>query len=74
VELSTSKTPDDLGAFEFRVTDRDGNPWFVLADVCRVLEIANSRDAASRLDEDERVKIDLSRGVTITDGAKINDL
>ncbi|MEO5376129.1 MAG: Bro-N domain-containing protein [Alphaproteobacteria bacterium] len=29
-------------------------PWFVAADVCRVLEIGNSRDAVSRLDDDEK--------------------
>lgn len=40
--------------FQFRTIIRDGEPWFVLADVCRALEIANSRDAASRLDEDEK--------------------
>lgn len=33
---------------------RDGAPWFVAADVCRVLEIANSSDAVARLDEDEK--------------------
>ena len=38
----------------FRIIDRNGEPWFVLADVCRELEIANSRDAASRLDDDEK--------------------
>lgn len=32
----------------------DGDPWFVLVDVCRVLEISNSRDSASSLDEDEK--------------------
>jgi prophage antirepressor-like protein len=37
-----------------RVIDRDGEPWFVLADVCRVLEIENSRNAAARLDDDEK--------------------
>ncbi|GCD56592.1 BRO-N domain-containing protein [Acetobacter pasteurianus] len=37
-----------------RVVTREGEPWFVLADVCAVLEIAHHRDAASRLDEDER--------------------
>lgn len=37
-----------------RTLERDGNPWFVLADVCRVLEIDNSRNAAARLDEDEK--------------------
>lgn len=37
-----------------RTLERDGNPWFVLADVCRVLEIANPSDAARRLDDDEK--------------------
>jgi prophage antirepressor-like protein len=32
----------------------ENDPWFVLVDVCRVLGIANSRDAASRLDDDEK--------------------
>ena len=45
----------------FRVIDRDGEPWFVLTEVCRKLEIANPRDAASRLDDDEK------DGVGITD-------
>jgi prophage antirepressor-like protein len=38
----------------FRIIDRDGEPWFVLTDVCRELAISNPRDAASRLDDDER--------------------
>lgn len=38
----------------FRIIDRDGQPWFVLSDVCAELEIANSRDAARRLDDDEK--------------------
>lgn len=29
----------------------DGEPWFVLADLCRVLEIANVGNVAARLDE-----------------------
>jgi anti-repressor protein len=33
---------------------KDGEPWFVAKDVCEVLEIKNSRDALSRLDEDEK--------------------
>lgn len=39
---------------EFRVIDRDGEPWFVLTEVCRKLGIANPSDAASRLDADEK--------------------
>lgn len=35
----------------FRIYDRNGEPWFVLSDVCRELEIANVGDAASRLDD-----------------------
>ena len=30
------------------------DPWFVAKDVCDVLDIANSRDAVGRLDDDER--------------------
>lgn len=41
----------------FRVTDRDGQPWFALADVCAVLEIANVGGAGARLDDDERDSI-----------------
>lgn len=37
-----------------RLIDREGEPWFVLADVCRVLAITNSRNAAARLDDDEK--------------------
>jgi len=39
-------------------------PWFVAKDVCDVLEIANSRDATSKLDDDDRhvVKTDTSTG------------
>src|SRR4051794_609441 len=53
-EVSTFTTPADIGAFEFRVTSREGNPWFVHNDVCRVLEIGNPSQALSRLDDDEK--------------------
>lgn len=39
---------------QFRTILRDGEPWFVLADVCRALEIGNPSQASSRLDDDER--------------------
>ena len=32
----------------------NGAPCFVAADICRALDIANSRDAVKRLDDDER--------------------
>lgn len=38
---------------------RDGDPWFVAADVCRVLEHSNVTVALDRLDEDEKAKFNL---------------
>ena len=32
----------------------DGAPWFVASDVCKALEIGNSRQALARLDADEK--------------------
>lgn len=37
-----------------RVMQIDGEPWFVAADVCTALEIGNSRQAITRLDDDEK--------------------
>lgn len=51
---------NDLHIFEnkdfgkVRTVTLNGAPWFVAADVCRALDIANSRDAVKRLDDDER--------------------
>ena len=44
-----------------RVIERDGEPWFVAADVCSVLDLSNPTIAVSRLDEDERAKFNLGR-------------
>ena len=49
-----------LTAFDFEDTPvraferEDGTIWFVAGDVCRALEIRNSRDALEKLDEDEK--------------------
>ncbi len=63
-DLTTFKN-DTFG--EVRTVMRDGEPWFVAADVCRALEIANPRDAMGRLEDDEK-------GVALTDtpGGKQN--
>ncbi len=44
-----------------RVTDQDGQPWFVLADVCALLGIRNPTQAGARLDETERAKLNIGR-------------
>jgi prophage antirepressor-like protein len=46
---------------EVRVVDRDGNPWFVLADIAKVLGIANTRDLAKRVRENQRSRFNLGR-------------
>jgi len=46
---------------EVRTIMRDGEPWFCLVDVCRVLDLSNPRSVADRLDADERRKFDLPR-------------
>lgn len=38
---------------EVRTIAKDGEPWFVAADVCKALEIGNPTDAIRRLDADE---------------------
>ncbi|WP_088503756.1 Bro-N domain-containing protein [Burkholderia ubonensis] len=45
-----------------RVVEIDGAPWFVAKDVCDALGIANSRDAMSALDGDERNTVAFSDG------------
>lgn len=46
--------PFSFKAHAVRVVFMQGEPWFVPTDVCEVLEIVHHRDAAARLDEDER--------------------
>lgn len=53
----TSIVPFNFEGREIRVVQRDGQPWFVAADVCAILDIANHRDAVARLDDDERASV-----------------
>ena len=45
---------EDADHDEFRVIDRQGDPWFVLVDVCKKLDIAQPASAARLLDDDEK--------------------
>lgn len=47
-------------SFPVRIVIRDGAPWFVAVDVCKALEISNSRDALKNLDNDERSSVAFS--------------
>ena len=39
---------------QLRMIERNGQPWFVLADVCAVLDLTSPHKVADRLDEDEK--------------------
>ena len=45
---------------EIRTVMKDGEPWFVAADVCRALEIEPT--ATRRLDDDEKMTLRLTQG------------
>jgi prophage antirepressor-like protein len=67
---------ETLQTFDFseqpvRILMRQDNPWFCAADVCRILEISNARDAMTALDEDEVCAVSRSEmTVGNTDGQK----
>lgn len=58
-ELKTFQNPK-FGTI--RTTTINGEPWFVAADVCKALDIDNSRQALARLDEDEKNTVILNDG------------
>lgn len=45
---------------EIRTIQKDGEPWFVLKDVCQILGLGSPHKAAERLDGDERNQIPLT--------------
>lgn len=40
--------------FPVRIVIKDGEPWFVASDICKVLELGTTSKAIERLDEDEK--------------------
>lgn len=47
---------------EVRTIQRDGEPWFVLKDVCQVLGLSDTNKTAERLDADELTRIKFVSG------------
>jgi len=58
--MSAEIIPFDFEEQAVRIIMQDDEPWFIAADVCRVLELGNTSQALTRLDEDEK-------GVTTND-------
>jgi prophage antirepressor-like protein len=59
----TDVIPFSFEGARVRVVTRDGDPWFVLVDVCRFLSLTNSSTAARRLDDDERHTLNTEEGI-----------
>jgi|TARA_B100000378_G_scaffold273836_1_gene267355 anti-repressor protein len=63
---------NDIIPFQFEshairaISDQGGQPWFVLADACGLLGIRNPSDAASRLDDTEKSRLNLGSGSDAT--------
>ena len=53
----------DLG--ELKATIKNGEPWFLAGDVCRVLGIKNARDAVNEIGK--KLKTAGAKGVGIAD-------
>ena len=51
--MSSELTPFTYIGRQVRLLTRDGAPWFVLADVCGVLDLSNPTMAAKSLDDDD---------------------
>ena len=54
--------------FPVRAINRNGEIWFVAADVCAVLDIKNTSDALKNLDDDECLTLDIGEGQKIGRG------
>lgn len=54
------------GRRPFRIIDRNGEPWFVLADVCAELNMSNPSMVAQTIEDDEKAKLNLGSGSPAT--------
>lgn len=57
----SSVIPFDFRGHSVRAVSINGEPWFVAADVCRVLDVTNTTQAMQALDEDERSMFNIGR-------------
>lgn len=56
----TAIVPFNFEEQAVRIEDRNGQPWFVLTDICKVLEHSNPSMAAKMLDDDERDALNIT--------------
>lgn len=46
--------PFSYESYQIRVIEQQGEPWFVLSDLCKALELTTPAKIAARLDEDQK--------------------
>lgn len=56
----------NYGKSPIRTVNKDGETWWVLKDVCEVLDVSNATDVAKRLDVDEVTRLNLGGRTGIT--------
>lgn len=61
-ETSNPITSFNFNDISFRVITKDSEPWFIVSDICAVLEINNPSQAISYLDDDEKNTLIINEG------------
>lgn len=65
MQLAIFKYQDDEDHLDNLTTiDIDGEAWFIASEVCKLLDIKNSRDAVSTLDDDEKSTVAFTDGTS----------
>ncbi|HHB2580955.1 Bro-N domain-containing protein [Klebsiella pneumoniae] len=59
--MNNQLTTFDFNSLSIRVVEREGEPWFVAADVCKALGIKNPSVAVKPLGSDEWAKCNLGQ-------------
>jgi prophage antirepressor-like protein len=59
---------NELQVFKFdekdvRIIDKDGQPWWILSDICKILKLKSAPMVSERLDEDEKNTISLNYSI-----------
>lgn len=70
--IATSVVPFSFDHFTVRAINRNGEIWFVAADVCAVLDIKNTTQALTALDTDERSMFNIGRSAINGGGGEVN--
>lgn len=58
---------------KIRVVEIENEPWFVASDVCKILDLGNTSQVLSRLDDDEKNTIILNEGIGNPNKSIVNE-